>query len=99
MENTITIKHRSSFPSHSHPPQMPFTVDYFPQLLFLISLSLFGLYTQASAQTVQYTNQAIDLGMRGTQTVNPVSRGVEFEIPISKYRGRAGLDVPVTLSY
>lgn len=39
------------------------------------------------------------MGMRSTLTVNPSTRGVEFQIPLGNYRGRAGLDVPVVLSY
>ena len=37
--------------------------------------------------------------MRGAVKVNPSTRGVELQISLGNYRGRAGLDVPVTLSY
>jgi RHS repeat-associated protein len=52
-----------------------------------------------TAQNVQYNNPAVDLGLRSTQRVNPSTHGVEFQIPLGHYRGRAGHDIPVTLSY
>jgi len=48
---------------------------------------------------IKYGNQALDLGMRGELTVNPVTRAVELQIPFGNYPGRAGHDVSATLSY
>ena len=55
--------------------------------------------TETPAQNVQYTNDAIDRGMRSTRRVNPTNLGLEFQIPLGHYPGRGGLDVPVVLSY
>ena len=66
----------------------------------LVMLALCFLFSaDALAQNVQYTNKATDLGMRSTQKVNPITRAVEFQIPLGRYAGRAGHDVPVVLSY
>jgi RHS repeat-associated protein len=55
----------------------------------------------ASAQTpnVQFTNKTVDFGDRGEVKVNPSTLGMEIQIPLSNYPGRAGLNLPVTLSY
>jgi len=50
-------------------------------------------------QNIQYDDKALDLGMRSTVRVDPVTRGISFEIPLGSYAGRAGLNMPVTLSY
>ena len=73
-------------------------VGLYSPLIALLSICLF-LRTEASAQNVQYNNQAPDMGMRSTLTVNPSTRAVELQIPLGNYRGRGGLDVPVALSY
>lgn len=54
---------------------------------------------QSSASNVQYTNKAVDLGLRGNLTVNPSTRAVEIQIPLGDYAGRAGLNVPISISY
>ena len=67
--------------------------------LSLLGLLLLFLTTKAPAQNVQYNNKAVDMGMRSARKVNPSTRGMELQIPLGQYRGRNGLDVPVTLSY
>jgi RHS repeat-associated protein len=64
--------------------------------LFLVCVAF---CSETLAQNVQYTNEAVDMGSRGTRRVNPITLGVEFEIPLGRYKGRGGLDVPVNLSY
>src|SRR5438046_7513547 len=51
-----------------------------------------------AAQNVQRNNEAVDLGLRSSLTVNPATRAVELQIPLGNYPGRAGHDVPVTIS-
>ena len=41
----------------------------------------------------------LDLGSRSATRVEPTTRGVNFSIPLGSYPGRAGLNVPVALSY
>ncbi len=53
----------------------------------------------ARAQNVQRNNEAVDLGLRSNLTVNPATLAVELQIPLGNFPGRAGHDVPVTLSY
>ena len=52
-----------------------------------------------AAQNVQRNNEAADLGLRSNLTVNPATLGLELQIPLGNYPGRAGHDLPVTLSY
>lgn len=54
---------------------------------------------QNPAPNVQYTNKTVDLGLRGNLTVNPSTLGLEIQIPLGSYPGRAGLDVPIAISY
>ena len=73
-------------------------------LVFAISVILTVFYplavrAQNPAPNVQYTNKAVDLGLRGNLTVNPSTRAVEIQIPLGNYAGRAGLNVPIAISY
>ena len=72
-------------------------------LRFLLALLLAtlcpALASRAMGQNIQYDDKALDLGMRSTVRVDPVTRGISFEIPLGSYAGRAGLNMPVTLSY
>lgn len=52
-----------------------------------------------AAQNVQRNNEAVDIGLRSNLRVNPATLGLELQIPLGNYPGRAGHDVPVTLSY
>lgn len=70
----------------------------YARLLVLVLLLCLS-FRAALAQNVQYTNKTTDLGMRSTQRVNPITRAVEFQVPLGNYTGRSGLDVPVVLSY
>jgi RHS repeat-associated protein len=54
---------------------------------------------QNPASNVQYTNKAVDLGLRSNLAVNPATRAVEIQIPLGSYPGRAGFDVPIAISY
>jgi hypothetical protein len=54
---------------------------------------------QNPSPNVQYTNRAVDLGLRGNLTVNPSTRAVEIQIPFGSYAGRAGVNVPISISY
>jgi hypothetical protein len=57
---------------------------------------------QALAQTppnIQYTKNGTDSKLRGELRVNPSTLALEFQLPIAAYPGRAGVNVPVTVSY
>ena len=73
-------------------------VRLFVRVLILVLALCFCFSAESVAQNVEYPNQATDLGLRSTRTVNPITRAVELEIPLGHYRGR-GIDLPVTLSY
>ena len=71
---------------------------------FACSVLLTALYplvvrAQNPAPNVQYTNKAVDLGLRGNLTVNPSTQALEIQIPLAGYAGRAGLNVPIAISY
>jgi RHS repeat-associated protein len=71
-----------------------------PLLLALLLVMLFpALASRAMGQNIQYDDKALDLGLRSTVRVDPVTRGISFEIPLGSYAGRGGLNMPVTLSY
>ena len=68
-------------------------------ILVLFTTLFLALASTADAQNVQYDDKALDLGSRSAARVDPVTRGLSFEIPLGAYAGRAGSNVPVTLSY
>ena len=68
-------------------------------LWIIVLLATLFLASRANAQNVQYDDKALDLGSRGAARVDPVTRGLSFEIPLGSYPGRAGMNVPITLSY
>lgn len=51
------------------------------------------------AQNIQHADKNLDLGMRSNVRVHPITRAVNFEIPLGHFPGRAGHNIPVTLSY
>jgi hypothetical protein len=65
----------------------------------VVLLATLFFASRANAQNVQYDDKALDLGSRGAARVDPVTRGLSFEIPLGSYPGRAGMNVPITLSY
>jgi hypothetical protein len=71
-------------------------------LVTFVWCALLGPLT-ARAQTappnVQFTNKAVDLGDRGDLRINPSTLGMEIQIPLGHYPGRAGMSLPVTLNY
>src|SRR3989442_3101518 len=75
-----------------------------PRTLWLVSMLLIASYplavrAQNAPPNVQYTNKAVDLGLRGNLTVNPSTRALEIQIPLGGYAGRAGFNVPIAISY
>src|SRR2546423_805121 len=72
-------------------------------ILPLVWLAAFGSFS-ASAQTtappnVEFNNKAVDFGDRGDSKVNPSTLGMEIQVPLGNYPGRAGVSLPVTLNY
>src|SRR3979490_1727922 len=61
--------------------------------------ALYPLVVRAQTPNVQYTNKAVDLGLRGNLTVNPSTRALEIQIPLGSYAGRAGFNTPIAISY
>ncbi|HMX24700.1 MAG TPA: DUF2380 domain-containing protein [Blastocatellia bacterium] len=51
------------------------------------------------AQTVQHTQNTADASLRGSLQVDPSTLGMSLQIPLGEYKGRGGLNVPITLSY
>jgi RHS repeat-associated protein len=64
-----------------------------------LALSCLPALAQNSTPNIQYTTNATDSKLRGELKVNPSTLALEFQLPIAVYPGRAGLDVPVTVSY
>ena len=66
-------------------------------------LNLIGLLlvmvSSATAQDVRNPQNAVDNRMRTDLRVDPVSHGLQFQIPLGQYPGRAGTSLPVTLYY
>jgi len=67
-------------------------------LIFAASCPLV-VRAQNPPPNVQYTNKAVDLGLRGNLTVNPSTRALEIQIPLGGFAGRAGFNVPIAISY
>lgn len=67
-------------------------------LTLLLCCSLLSPF-DARGQNIQYTKNAADLKLRGGLTVNPSSQALEIQIALGSYPGRAGLSVPVSISY
>ena len=70
-------------------------VPYF----FVVSITCLIFSSTILAQNIQHNDKGVDPGLRGAVRVNPVTRAVGFEVSLGNYPGRAGLNVPVTLSY
>src|SRR5713226_2639294 len=68
-------------------------------LACLVMLLPFSVLGQNPQPNIQYTNKAVDLGLRSDLKVNPSTQALEIGIPLGNYPGRAGLNLPVTLSY
>ncbi len=67
--------------------------------LLLSAWCIFAAALPAQGQNVQHTGKSQDLGLRGDARVNPATFGLELEIPLGSYPGRAGNSVPVSLYY
>src|SRR5260370_2513560 len=67
-------------------------------LIFAASCPLV-VRAQSPPPNIQYTNKAVDLGLRGNLTVNPSTRALEIQVPLGGYAGRAGFNVPIAISY
>ena len=68
-------------------------------IVVLLATVVLTLPYRANAQNVQYDDKALDLGSRGAARIDPVTRGLSFEIPLGSYPGRAGMNIPITLFY
>src|SRR6266478_144139 len=68
-------------------------------LVMLPAFYPLAVRAQNPPPNVQYTNKAVDLGLRGNLTVNPSTQALEIEIPLGGYAGRAGFNVPIAISY
>src|SRR6185312_3689366 len=51
------------------------------------------------AQNIQHTENKPDLALRSDTRVDPSTLGMSFSIPLASYPGRAGLGLPVALTY
>jgi RHS repeat-associated protein len=64
-----------------------------------LSATLVFLAGTILSQNVQHTAGSPDRSLRGGSRVNPATLGVEIEIPLQSYAGRAGTNLPVSLFY
>jgi RHS repeat-associated protein len=53
----------------------------------------------ALAQDIQYTDNSPDKTLRSSLTVDPATRALSITIPLGAYPGRAGMHLPVSISY
>ena len=51
------------------------------------------------AQNIQYTENKPDLALRSETRVDPSTLGMSISIPLASYPGRAGMGLPVALTY
>jgi RHS repeat-associated protein len=74
-----------------------------PRRLILAVILIAAGQLIASAQTaspnVQFNQKSVDFGDRDGLRVNPNTLALELQIPLGNYPGRAGLNLPVTISY
>ncbi len=90
--------------SATTPTAAPSRIAAPPRTLLLLLCFMAGGILPALAQTAassnfQTTNKSVDFGGRGDSKVNPSTLGMEIQIPLGNYMGRAGLSLPVTLNY
>lgn len=78
--------------------RIPHTRSPLALLLIAAWLLCFGAL-EASAQNLQYTNNATDKSKRSSFRVDPSTLGLNVQIPIADYPGRAGTSLPITLHY
>jgi len=70
------------------------------QLALLLSfLGASGWLSSLSAQDIKNAGDAIDYRMRSEAHVDPASLAMQLQIPLGKYPGRDGNDLPITLYY
>ena len=67
--------------------------------ILLILTSCVPVLAQNGQPNVQFNQKAVDFGGRGDLRVNPTTLALELQIPLGNYPGRAGLNLPVTVSY
>src|SRR6266478_1393182 len=77
----------------------PLTKPWQVFLGIVLLTAFYPLVVRAQTPNVQYTNKAIDLGLRGNLTVNPSTQALEIQIPLGDYAGRAGFNEPIAISY
>lgn len=65
----------------------------------LLPLLLWLAAHSASAQNIQYTGRLADQTKRSSFRVDPATLGLNIEIPLNGYPGRAGMSLPITLNY
>jgi RHS repeat-associated protein len=65
----------------------------------IITASQLVALAQNAQPNVQFNQKAVDFGGRGDLRVNPTTLALELQIPLGNYPGRAGLSLPVTISY
>lgn len=68
-------------------------------VILLIAVGQFVVLARDAAPNVQFNQKSVDFGARGALRVNPTTLALELQIPLGDYPGRAGLNVPVTISY
>lgn len=70
-----------------------------PKRTLLVLVVLLSLYLTAASQNIQRPNATSDFSKRSGLRVDPSTLGLNIEIPLGNYPGRAGTDTPVVLNY
>lgn len=70
-------------------------------LILLLGVALLFLMSPATgrAQSIQYTQNKPDQGLRSAMRVDPTTLGLSIDVPIASYPGRDGTSVPINLAY
>jgi hypothetical protein len=69
------------------------------RILSLAFCTLLCLFSSTFAQAIQHTQNTADASLRGGLQVDPSTLGMTLQIPLGEYKGRGGLNLPITLSY
>ncbi|MCU1267735.1 MAG: repeat-associated core domain protein, partial [Acidobacteria bacterium] len=67
--------------------------------LFMFSLLTIGSPLAALAQNQQYTKNSPDQTLRSDARIDPATHALSIQIPLGAYPGRAGLNLPVSITY
>jgi RHS repeat-associated protein len=65
----------------------------------LVLFSWFAMVSSATGQNIQHTENKADQALKSGLSVDPSSLGMSITIPLGGYPGRAGLSLPINVTY